>query len=64
MDLFITIIAALMVADAVFALLNLGKFESLLKAHFPNMNVKKLAVVEGSVGVVILMLKLATGTLT
>ncbi|MBU2515496.1 hypothetical protein KJ966_29620 [bacterium] len=63
MNLFITIIAVLMVSDAAFTLLNLSKVESLITNHFPKMNVKKLATVEGITGIVILFLKLATGTI-
>lgn len=62
MDLFLTIIAVLMVTDAAFALLNITEFESILQSQFPKMNVKKLAVVEGAVGVIILLLKIATGS--
>lgn len=62
MNLILTIVAVLMITDAAFALLNLTKFESLLHTQFPNMNVKKLAVVEGVVGLVILVLKITTAT--
>ncbi len=53
-----------MVSDAAFALLNLTKFESLLHSQFPKMNVKLLAAVEGIIGLVILFIKLATGTIS
>ncbi len=64
MNLAITIVAVLMVSDASFTLLNLNKVESLLKRYFPNMDIKKLAVLEGVVGLVILLLKISTGTLS
>jgi hypothetical protein len=64
MNLLITIIAVLLVSDASFTLLNLTKVESILKQHFPNINIKKLAAIEGLVGLVILMLKISTGTLS
>lgn len=64
MNLVITIIAVLMVSDAAFTLLNLSKVESFITNYFPNMDVKKLAVVEGAAGLVILLLKLATGTIS
>jgi hypothetical protein len=64
MNLVITIVAILMVADAGFTLVNLDRIESFLHSVFPRMNVKKLALVEGLVGVVILMIKLKTGTIT
>ena len=63
MNLFITIVAVLMISDAAFALLNLAKFESILQSYFPNMDVKKLAIVEGATGALILVLKLITGTI-
>ena len=63
MNLVITIVAVLMVADAAFALVNLSKFESFLQTQFPKMNVKKLAMVEGGVGLIVLVLKIATGTI-
>jgi hypothetical protein len=62
MNLIITIFAVLMISDAAFALFNLTKFESLLHTQFPKMNVKKLAVVEGVAGLVILTLKIATNS--
>jgi hypothetical protein len=64
MNLAITIIAVLMVADAGFTLVNFDRIESLLHSLFPKMNVKKLALVEGLVGVVILVIKIKTGTVT
>lgn len=64
MNLAITVVAVLMVSDASFTLLNLNKVESLLKRYFPNMDIKKLAVLEGVVGLVILLLKISTGTLS
>ena len=64
MNLVITIVAVLMVSDAAFALLNITKFESLLHSQFPKMNVKLLAAVEGIIGLVILFIKLATGTIS
>ena len=62
MNTVITVIAILMVADALFTLLNLSKVESLLQNVFPNLNVKKLAVIEGLVGGFILILKMGTGS--
>ncbi len=64
MNLIITIVAVLMISDAAFTLLNLNKVESLLQARFPKMNVKKLALVEGLAGVVVLIIKVVTGTIT
>jgi len=64
MNTVITIIAILMVADALFTLLNLSKVESLLQNVFPNLNIKKLAVVEGLAGGFILILKIGTGSVT
>jgi len=60
----ITIVAVLMVADAAFTLANLSRVESILQAVFPRMNVKALALVEGGVGLVIILLKLGTETVT
>ncbi len=64
MNLLITIIAVLMVADAAFTLLNLSMVESILKRYFPNMNIKKLALVEGFIGLIVLVLKIGTGTVS
>lgn len=64
MHLVITIIAILMVADACFTLLNLSKIESILHAIFPRMNVRKLAVIEGAAGLIIIILKIGTDTIT
>ena len=64
MNLLITIIAVLMVADAAFTLVNLSMVESILKRYFPNLNIKKLALVEGLVGLIVLALKAGTGTLS
>lgn len=64
MDLAITIIAFLMVCDAAFTLTNLTRMESILKSFFPSMDVKKVAVLEGAVGLVILGIKIVTNTLT
>ena len=51
-----------MIADAAFTLLNQSKVESVLRNAFPNLDVKKLATVEGVVGLTILSLKIATST--
>jgi len=64
MNLVITIIAVLMVADACFTLLNLSKVESILRSVFPRMNVKKLALVEGMTGIAIIVLKVSTDTVS
>lgn len=64
MHLAITVISVLMISDAAFTLLNISKVESFLKEYFPSMNVKKLAMVEGAAGALILLLKIATGTIT
>ncbi|OGH01053.1 MAG: hypothetical protein A2600_01330 [Candidatus Lambdaproteobacteria bacterium RIFOXYD1_FULL_56_27] len=64
MNLLTTLIALAMVADSLFALANQATVQSWLKEHFPNLNVRKLAWVEGAVGVLILALKLATSSLT
>ncbi len=64
MNLFLTIVAVLMVSDAAFTLLNLSKVESFLQSRFPNLNIKKLAVVEGIVGIIILFLKINTKTIS
>jgi hypothetical protein len=64
MNLVITIIAVLMVADACFTLLNLSKVESILRSVFPRMNVKKLALVEGMAGIAIIVLKVGTDTVS
>lgn len=64
MHLIITILAVLMISDAAFTLLNLSKVESLLHNYFPKMDVKKLAMVEGGAGMIILLLKVFTGTVS
>jgi hypothetical protein len=64
MNTVITVMAILMVADALFTLLNLSKVESLLLNVFPNLNVKKLAVVEGLAGGFIIILKISTGSVS
>lgn len=64
MNTVITVIAILMVADALFTILNLSKVESLLQNVFPNLNVKKLAVVEGLAGGLILILKISTNSIS
>jgi len=60
----ITIIAVLMISDACFTLLNLTKVESMLHSIFPRMNVKKLAMIEGITGLVIIILKIGTHTVS
>ena len=64
MNLVITFIAILMVADALFTLTNLAKVETWLSDYFPNLDVRKVAMVEGAVGLFILALKLSTRTLS
>lgn len=64
MHLVITIFAILMIADACFTLLNLSTVESILHSIFPRMNVKKLAIVEGAAGLVIIILKIGTKTIS
>lgn len=64
MHIFITIIAVLMVSDACFTLLNLSKVESMLHSIFPRMNVKKLALIEGAAGLLIIVLKISTNTVS
>lgn len=64
MNLLTTFIALLMVGDALFALTNLARVESWLKEFFPDLDVKKLAFVEGAAGLAILVLKFTTSSLT
>jgi len=63
MHTFITVIAILMLADACFTLLNLSKVKSIFNEIFPKLDVKKLAAVEGAVGLVIIIIKVGTGTI-
>lgn len=63
MNIAITIIAILMLIDALFTLLNLSKVESMIHSLFPHMEVKKVAVIEGAVAAIVLALKVATQTL-
>ncbi|MCP4752020.1 MAG: hypothetical protein GY866_14085 [Proteobacteria bacterium] len=63
MNTIITVVAILMVSDAAFTLLNLSKVESFLNKAFPKMNVRKLAMVEGVVGMVIIIIKISTKTI-
>ncbi|MBT4288132.1 MAG: hypothetical protein HOD92_12420 [Deltaproteobacteria bacterium] len=63
MNLIITIIAVLMVADSLFTLANLSKVESLLHRAFPSLDIKKVAIVEGVVGFIIILVKLSTHSL-
>ncbi|MBT4091294.1 MAG: hypothetical protein HN580_01120 [Deltaproteobacteria bacterium] len=64
MHTIITIIAVLMISDACFTLVNLTKVESMLQSLFPSMNVKKLAMIEGVAGLVIIILKIGTNTIS
>ena len=64
MHLVITIIAILMIADACFTLLNLSRVESILQSVFPRMNIRKLAIVEGAVGFIVIVLKVGTNTIS
>ena len=63
MNLTITVIGILMVTDSLFTLLNFSKVESALHKYFPNLNIKKLALVEGITGAIILMIKFFTQTI-
>ena len=63
MNLLLTIIAIIMVVDSIFTLLNLTKVESILHSVFPKMDVRKLATIEGVVGIIILALKYGTKTI-
>jgi hypothetical protein len=63
MNLVITIIAILMVSDAGFTLGNLHKVESILASTFPDLDIKKLAFVEGLAGLIILGVKFSSNTL-
>ena len=64
MHTIITIIAVLMISDACFTLVNLTKVESMLQSLFPSMNVKKLTMIEGVAGLVIIILKIGTNTIS
>ncbi len=64
MHTIITVVAVLMISDACFTLLNLTKVESMLHNIFPRMNVKKLAMIEGIAGLVIIILKIGTHTIS
>lgn len=64
MNLLTTIIACLMVGDAIFATLNLARLESLIHQLFPQLNLKKVALVEGLVGGAILLFKILTDSLS
>lgn len=64
MHTFITVIAILMLADACFTLLNLSKVKSIFNEVFPNVDVKKLATIEGAVGLAIIIIKIGTGTIS
>lgn len=63
MNLFTTVIAVLMVADSTFTLINLDKVESMLKSFFPNLNIKLLALIEGAIGMIALLIKIKMKTL-
>lgn len=63
MNIFITIIALLMLIDALFTLLNLSKVESMIHSLFPHLEVKKIALIEGVVAFIILILKVTTHSL-
>lgn len=64
MNIVITLVAVLMVADSAFTLGNLTKIESILATTFPNLDIKKLAFIEGVVGLIILGIKISTKTLS
>ena len=63
MNLLTTFIALLMIADSIFTLANRAKVESWLADLFPNLDVAKVASIEGFVGLAILFLKLTTRSL-
>lgn len=63
MNLLTSFIALLMLADSLFTLANLAKVESWLNDYFPDLNVRKLALVEGVVGLMILLFKFTTSSL-
>ena len=63
MNTLISIFATIMIVDSLFTLLNLSKVESVVKVFFPEMNIKKLAMVEGLVGIIIILIKFSTNTL-
>ncbi|MGK0289336.1 MAG: hypothetical protein ACI86H_000773 [bacterium] len=64
MHLFLTIIAFLMVTDALFTWANYDKVESLLKKQFPKLDLKVFAFIEGLIGLLILSIKVFTKTIT
>ena len=62
MNLAITIIGILMVADSLFTLVNFSNVESVLLKYFPNLKIKQLAILEGIVGALIIAIKIFTRT--
>lgn len=62
MNLAITLIACLMIADSLFALLNISKVKSILHKAFPNLDIKKVAIIEGVAGAIIILVKVITQT--
>ena len=57
MDFYIKLIAGLMIVDSVFIYFNLFKSLSILHREIFDVDLKKLALIEGAVGVIILLLK-------
>ena len=64
MNTITSIIAIFMIGDALFTLLNLSRVKSLINSMFPSLDIKKVAIVEGLVGALILVLKVSTRTVT
>jgi len=64
MNIFITTISVLMVIDAAFTLVNFTKVEPMIHRVFPNLDIKTLATIEGLTGLIIIILKLSTDSLT
>ncbi|MDX2470870.1 MAG: hypothetical protein QNL04_09890 [SAR324 cluster bacterium] len=60
MHLLTTFIALLMVGDAVFTLTNFARVENMIHQIFPDLDLKKVAFVEGAAGLGIIVLKMIT----
>ena len=52
-----------MVADALFTILNIDRVESVLHRIFPNLDVRKVAIVEGVTGCIVIFIKISTKTI-
>lgn len=61
MALFTTVIAVLMVVDALFTWANFNLVESALSKRFPRINIKLVAFLEGISGLGILIYKVQNG---